>query len=80
MDGEERNHTVLVTAQNQSTLRGFDVTGAEDMTVKSIKTAWNRIASRNMTLDKKEASVVKNATTPNFKTFKTDRIRYFHKN
>jgi hypothetical protein len=78
--GEERNHTVLVTNQNKTALRGFDVTDATEQEVKTINTAWNRVSYRDMSLTKKEASVVKNMGDSCFKKFNTEKIRYFHKN
>ena len=78
--GNERNHTVLVTTQNKTDLRGFDITGATEQDVKTITKAWNNVSYRNMSLIKKEESVVKKTEDSCFKKFKTEKIRYFHKN
>lgn len=77
--GTESNRQVLVTAQNQNTLKGFDITGLPDSQISDIQSNWNRYAARNMPLPKKESAVVSRVSAP-FKTFSVSKIRYFHNN
>jgi len=78
-NGSESNRQVLVTAQNQNSLKGFDITGMSPAQITEIQSAWNRYASRSMPLTKKESAVLNKVSAP-FKCFKTSRIRYFHNN
>lgn len=79
-NGSEGNRKVLVTAQNQNNLRGFDITNMSPRKIQSIKDSWSKIQGRNYTLASKESKVL--GTNRNakgrFRSFKTSRIRYFH--
>lgn len=77
--GTESNRQVLVTAQNQNTLKGFDITGMSDTKISDIQSNWNRYANRSMPLPKKESAVLSRVSAP-FKTFSVSKIRYFHNN
>ena len=76
-NGSETNRQVLVTAQNQNSLRGFDITGMSPNMISKLQTSWNRISNRNMPLTKKESSVISRVKAP-FKSFTVSKIRYFH--
>jgi hypothetical protein len=81
-NGTEGNRKVLVTAQNQNNLRGFDITGMSPRKVQSIKDSWAKVQGRNYPLTTKESKVLgsnRNAKG-NFRSFKMSRIRYFHAN
>ena len=79
-NGSESNRQVLVTSQNQNTLRGFDITNMSPKQVDNIRTAWTKVQNRNWSLSQKESKVLSNIPTAkgNFKSFKTSKIRYFH--
>ena len=76
-NGSESNRQVLVTAQNQNHLKGFDITGMSTTKVNEIQSAWNRYQSRSMPLTKKESAVLNRVSAP-FKTFSISKVRYFH--
>jgi len=75
--GVEKNHHVMVTAQNQNSLKGFDISDATDKQVAELQKVWNRYASRKMPLSQKESAVLKRVNA-SFKSFKTSKIRYYH--
>tara|TARA_R110000744_G_scaffold19981_4_gene52470 strand:- start:2598 stop:2888 length:291 start_codon:yes stop_codon:yes gene_type:complete len=79
--GEERNRRVLVTAQNQNTLRGFDITNMSDANIEKIAKSWKQIQRRKCSLIKKESLVLKDSPSEvksSFRSYKTSKIRYFH--
>lgn len=79
-NGDESNRKVLMTSQNQSTLRGYDVTNMTPPQVENMITRWNGIQNQNWGLAAKESHLLNNyrPAKGRFKTFKTSRIRYFH--
>jgi hypothetical protein len=78
--GTEGNRRVLVTAQNQNSLRGFDITDMPESKVSAIRDAWAKIQKRNYPLTKKESKVLNSVpfAKANFRSYKTNKIRYFH--
>ena len=79
-NGGETNRRVLVTSQNQNTLRGFEVTDMSEKRIQTIHTAWAKIQGRNIPLAAKESFVLTNTPTAkgSFRTYKMGKIRYFH--
>ncbi len=81
-NGTEKNRRVLVTASNQNSLRGFDVTNMTPEQVSEIRGAWKKVQSRNYKLSTKESKVLNALPTAkgSFRSYKTSKIRYFHTN
>ena len=79
-NGSESNRRVLVTSQNQNTLRGFDVTNMSEKRIQTIMSSWTKIQGKNMPLTAKESYVLSNTPTAkgSFKSFMIGKIRYFH--
>lgn len=81
-NGSESNRKVLVTAQNQNSIRGFDISEMSTRQVTSLEKAWSKVQNLNIPLSKKEAKIIssnKPAKT-SFKSFKQGKVRYFLKN
>jgi len=78
--GKEANRRVLVTAQNQNTLRGFDISNMSDETIAKVEASWRKIQRRKCSLNKKESLVLNSVpeVKSSFRTYKTSKIRYFH--
>ena len=81
-NGSETNRKVLVTAQNQNALRGFDVSEMTTRQITSIEKAWSKVQNLNIPLSAKEAKAISSSRTAktSFKSFKQSRVRYFLKN
>jgi len=81
-NGIESNRNVLMTSQNQSTLRGFDVSDMSDTQIANMSSKWETIQNQNWSLTAKESHLLKNyrPAKGRFKTFKTSKIRYYHTN
>jgi len=79
-NGDESNRIVLTTSQNQSTLRGFDVSDMTPKQIENLGEKWRTIQNQNWTLPAKESYMLNNyrPAKGRFKTFKINRIRYFH--
>jgi|TARA_R110002110_G_scaffold249354_1_gene465537 hypothetical protein len=76
-NGKKTNREVLVTAQNQNVMRGFDISDLPKGQVTRIKNAWNKIQNQNWTLSTKESNVIKTvgkSARNNFRTFKRDKM------
>jgi len=81
-NGNESNRKVLVTAQNQNSLRGFDISEMTARQINSLEKTWSKVQNLNIPLADKESKAIsssKNAKT-SFKSFKQSRVRYFLKN
>jgi hypothetical protein len=81
-NGSESNRKVLVTAQNQNSLRGFDISEMTTRQVNALEKAWSKVQNLNIPLADKESKAIsssRNAKT-SFKSFKQSRVRYFLKN
>ena len=81
-NGTESNRKVLVTAQNQNALRGFDISEMTARQVTSIEKAWSKVQNLNVPLSTKEAKAISSSRIAknSFKSFKQSRVRYFLKN
>ena len=79
-NGSETNRRVLVTSQNQNTLRGFEVTNMSEKRIQNIYAGWAKIQSKNIPLAAKESFVLTNTPSAkgSFRTYKMGKIRYFH--
>ena len=79
-NGSESNRMVMTTSQNQSILRGFDVSDMTPKQIENLGEKWNTIKNQNWSLTAKESHLLKNyrPSQGRFKTFKISRIRYFH--
>jgi len=76
-NGKRTNREVLVTAQNQNVVRGFDVSDLPKGQVTRIKNAWTKIQNRNWSLSTKESNVIKSVGSSarnNFRTFKRNKM------
>ena len=76
-NGQRSNRQVLITAQNQNVVRGFDISNLPKGQVTRIKNAWTKIQNQNWSLSTKESKVIENVGTPaknNFRTFKRSKI------
>ena len=81
-NGMESNRKVLVTAQNQNSLRGFDISEMSTRQIMSLEKAWSKVQNLNIPLTEKEAKAIKTNTfaKTSFKSFKQGKVRYFLKN
>lgn len=79
-NGSESNRTVMTTSQNQSILRGFDVSDMTPKQIDNLGEKWEKIQNQNWSLPAKESHLLSNyrPAKGRFKTFKMSRIRYFH--
>jgi len=77
-NGVEGNRKVLVTAHNQNSLKGFDITGMPENKVTEIQKAWNKVQKRKCPLTTKEASVLNALPKTKFRSYKLSKVRYFH--
>lgn len=79
-NGKESNRKVLITAQNQNSLRGFDVSDMTDSQIQNMTEKWSKVQNQKWSLTAKESNMIKNhkPAQGRFKTFKTSKIRYFH--
>ena len=78
-NGQKGNRRVLVTAQNQNHLRGFDISNLTSGQTTRIKNAWTKIQNQNWSLVTKERKVMEMVGSParsNFRTFKIDGIKF----
>jgi len=76
-NGTRSNRQVLVTAQNQNVVRGFDISDLPKGQVTRIRNAWSKIQNQNWSLATKESNVIKSVGTPaknNFRTFKRSKM------
>ena len=81
-NGSESNRKVLVTAQNQNALRGFDISNMTPRQITALQTAWNKVQSKNIPLSAKESMVIKSNknASKSFRKFNQSKVRYFLKN
>tara|TARA_R110002012_G_scaffold313697_1_gene525484 strand:+ start:1893 stop:2219 length:327 start_codon:yes stop_codon:yes gene_type:complete len=81
-NGNETNRKVLVTAQNQNSLRGFDISDMTARQITSLQKSWTKVQSKNIPLAQKESMVIKGNKTAStsFRKFSQSKVRYFLKN
>jgi hypothetical protein len=81
-NGSESNRKVLVTAQNQNSIRGFDISEMTMRQITSLEKAWSKVQNLNIPLTEKEAQAIKTnrIAKTSFKSFKQGKVRYFLKN
>ena len=81
-NGKESNRKVLITAQNQNSLSGFDISEMSTRQIMSLEKAWSKVQNLNIPLTEKEAKAIKTNTfaKTSFKSFKQGKVRYFLKN
>tara|TARA_R100000458_G_scaffold13050_1_gene10877 strand:+ start:181 stop:501 length:321 start_codon:yes stop_codon:yes gene_type:complete len=81
-NGTESNRKVLVTAQNQNSLRGFDVSEMTTRQIVALEKTWSKVQNLNIPLADKESKAISSSRNAknSFKTFKQSRVRYFLKN
>ena len=81
-NGNETNRKVLVTAQNQNSIRGFDISEMSTRQIMSLEKAWSKVQNLNIPLTEKEAQAIKTnrIAKTSFKSFKQGKVRYFLKN
>ena len=58
-NGNETNRKVLVTAQNQNSIRGFDISEMSTRQIMSLEKAWSKVQNLNIPLTEKEAQAIK---------------------
>ena len=81
-NGSESNRKVLVTAQNQNSIRGFDISEMTTRQITSLEKAWSKVQNLNIPLMEKESKTMKTnrIAKTSFKSFKQGKVRYFLKN
>ena len=81
-NGSESNRKVLVTAQNQNALRGFDISNMTPRQITAVQSAWNKVQNKNIPLSQKESMVIKanKNASKSFRKFMQSKVRYFLKN
>jgi len=81
-NGNETNRKVLVTAQNQNSLRGFDISNMTARQIITLQDSWSKVQSKDIPLTQKESMVIKGNKTASksFRKFNQSKVRYFLKN
>lgn len=81
-NGNETNRKVLVTAQNQNSLRGFDVSEMTPRQISALEKTWDKVAGLDIPLSEKESRTISSSRNAKsaFRYFKQSRVRYFLKN
>ena len=75
--GTDRNPSVLVTAENQHTLRGFNTNYMTKGQVTRIQNEWNRVKNQPWSLTAKERVLMKRVGKPaktSFRMYRKDNI------
>jgi len=71
--GTDRNPSVLVTAENQHTLRGFNTNYMTKGQVTRIQNEWNRVKNQPWSLTAKERVLMKRVGKPAKTSFRMYR-------
>ena len=74
--GTDRNPSVLVTAENQHTLRGFNTNYMTKGQATRIQNEWNRVKNQPWSLTTKERVVMKRVGKPARTSFRMYRKEY----
>ena len=81
-NGNETNRKVLVTAQNQNSLRGFDISDMTPRQITSLQKSWSKVQNLDIPLMEKESKAIKTNVfaKTSFRKFSQSKVRYFLKN
>tara|TARA_R100001082_G_scaffold20039_1_gene9777 strand:+ start:158 stop:418 length:261 start_codon:yes stop_codon:yes gene_type:complete len=74
--GTDRNPSVLVTAENQHTLRGFNTNYMTKGQATRIQNEWNRVKNQPWSLTAKERVLMKRVGKPAQSSFRMYRKDY----
>ena len=74
--GTDRNPSVLVTAENQHTVRGFNTNYMTKGQATRIQNEWNRVKNQPWSLTTKERVVMKRVGKPARTSFRMYRKEY----
>ena len=74
--GTDRNPSVLVTAENQHSLRGFNTNYMTKGQATRIQNEWNRVKNQPWSLTTKERVVMKRVGKPARTSFRMYRKEY----
>ena len=79
-NGAKTTRRGLVTAENQNSLRGFDISRLNKGQASYIRNSWEKIQNQNWSLATKERKVMEMVGTPakrNFRTFRIHNIKSY---